>query len=253
MRLFFLVICFSVIVVSIPFIGSAQLNNPAKNQLNSNDQLNDQIQLYLNKSKKQNRIGWILLGGGFGTSVIGNSLTNYTGADGKRNNGGAVLTTIGGAAIIASIPVFLAASRNRNRARLASLKMEIDAAPTDSIRHIYIENAVNYNRKRSRGNLTAAVILTAAGATVFTTGLLFKSHRDAGGYWVDEVLGRPLLLGTGLTIGALSIPFYIKAAQYKKDMQFLITTSRVPSPEFSSSPIIGTGNKYLALGLKISF
>ena len=74
--------------------------------------------------REQKTLGWILLGGGIGTSLVGLSQLNFAGSrDGPVNNTpGAILFFTGLAATITSFPVFASAKRNRKRALSVCLK-----------------------------------------------------------------------------------------------------------------------------------
>ena len=92
---------------------------------------------YLKKGKHQKVAAWSLLGGGVVMGSIGSVIATKEVAkigvfpfpgmvepDEKKLNGGAVLIVIGGAAILSSIPLFIAASRNKTKAASVSFKME---------------------------------------------------------------------------------------------------------------------------------
>lgn len=73
---------------------------------------------YLEKAKRQKTAAWVCLGAGFGVSVIGLTQINVAGSDnGKVNNTpGTILLAAGVAAEIISIPLFVAASKNKKKA-----------------------------------------------------------------------------------------------------------------------------------------
>jgi hypothetical protein len=85
---------------------------------------------YLRKSNKQKTAGWILLGGGAGLAGIGIIVSATTalgdlieGDDGST--GGPILMFTGLVSMAGSIPLFLAAGKNRRKAMASiSLKME---------------------------------------------------------------------------------------------------------------------------------
>ena len=92
---------------------------------------------YLKKGKHQKVAAWSLLGGGVLMGSIGSVIATkevvkivifpFPGMvepDEKKLNGGAALIVIGGAAILSSIPLFIAASRNKTKAASLSLKNE---------------------------------------------------------------------------------------------------------------------------------
>jgi hypothetical protein len=92
---------------------------------------------YLQKSKKQKTAAWILLGGGTTAGTIGLFMVFKEAAkvttpavllpgqpkpDEAKANGGGILMIAGGAAIIGSIPLFTAASKNKKKAFAVSFK-----------------------------------------------------------------------------------------------------------------------------------
>lgn len=80
--------------------------------------------IYLTKSKHQKTAAWALLGGGVGLGLVGaivgiHGVVNLaTGQFDKVDNNigaGSILITTGGAAILGSIPLFIAAGKNKRR------------------------------------------------------------------------------------------------------------------------------------------
>lgn len=78
---------------------------------------------YLTKSKRQKTAAWLCLGAGTVSGIAGLASFNFAGSDdGNVNNTGAsVLFVTGVAAVITSIPLFKASSRNKKRAMSVSL------------------------------------------------------------------------------------------------------------------------------------
>lgn len=79
---------------------------------------------YLQKSKSQKTTAWILLGAGvvaIAAVAPGNSNFNTTGT----------VAVIGGASIISSIPLFIAAGRNKRKALQASAQLKFVKYQTD--------------------------------------------------------------------------------------------------------------------------
>ncbi len=85
---------------------------------------------YLQKSNKQRTAGWILLGGGAGLTGIGIIVTATTALGDliegdEGSSGGPILMFTGLASMVGSIPLFLAAGKNRRKAMASiSFKME---------------------------------------------------------------------------------------------------------------------------------
>ena len=91
---------------------------------------------YYKKSKKQKTAAWILLGSGT-TLLIGGMVVGLTeatgeiidavvtGEDQSSFSAGALLATVGAAAMVGSIPLFIASGKNRRKAAASvSFKME---------------------------------------------------------------------------------------------------------------------------------
>ena len=86
---------------------------------------------YLNKSKNQKKAAWILLGGGIALGLAGPILWSSTGIS---DSGADVLMISGAASIAGSIPLFIAAGRNKKKGMNASTYFEIrqNSVPTNT-------------------------------------------------------------------------------------------------------------------------
>ncbi len=76
---------------------------------------------YLQKSKKQKTVAWVLLGVGLVSTSLGSIQVN---PDYGSNDNQAAFLVVGLAAIGTSIPFFIAASKNKKKAASVSFKME---------------------------------------------------------------------------------------------------------------------------------
>ena len=91
---------------------------------------------YLKKSKKQNTAAWILLSGGFAFTSTGiivgiNGTTDeivgiFTGEKSNKLEIGAGFFFTGLAAMIGSIPLFIASTRNKRKANTVSASFKIE-------------------------------------------------------------------------------------------------------------------------------
>jgi len=83
---------------------------------------------YVQKSKNQKIAGWILFGGGMILTTVGGakvmSNTTFVGEPLYETNTGEVLMLVGSASMLASIPLFIACSRNRRKVISLSFKNE---------------------------------------------------------------------------------------------------------------------------------
>jgi len=92
---------------------------------------------YLQKSKKQKKIAWILLGSGAAlaitAAVIPSKLTDegVPGViwDDQYSNDWSLLILPGTVGMLSSIPFFIASSKNKKRARAASVFVNMEKAP----------------------------------------------------------------------------------------------------------------------------
>lgn len=83
---------------------------------------------YLQKSKKQKTAAWILLGGGV-VLAVGAPILAISSDWSKQGTGYDVAFYAGCASILGSIPLFIAAGRNKRKAMNASAYLEIRRNP----------------------------------------------------------------------------------------------------------------------------
>ncbi|MBK7560470.1 MAG: hypothetical protein IPI68_02885 [Chitinophagaceae bacterium] len=80
---------------------------------------------YQQKSKHQKTAAWILVSGGSLCAMLGTIQFNFAGSDGEVNNSNSTVFLVTGlAAIGASIPFFIASSKNKKKAADISFRME---------------------------------------------------------------------------------------------------------------------------------
>ena len=78
---------------------------------------------YLQKSKNQKTAAWFFMGGGIGLSILGFQADSRVEGN-KENSGRAVAIVTGLSAISVGTTLFIASTRNKNKAQLLSFKME---------------------------------------------------------------------------------------------------------------------------------
>lgn len=88
----------------------------------------------LEKSKRQKKTGFILLGAGAVSTVAGalifaNNFTLIGSEDDGAGAAGATLFVAGGLSMLSSIPVFIASSKNRERATEMSARIKLESLP----------------------------------------------------------------------------------------------------------------------------
>lgn len=101
---------------------------------------------YLQKSKKQKRIAWILLGSGASlvitSALIPSKLTDegVPGVfwDDKYSNDWGLLILPGTVAMLGSVPFFIASSKNKKKARTASVFINMERVPV--LQQVKIKN-----------------------------------------------------------------------------------------------------------------
>ena len=80
---------------------------------------------YLQKSKHQKTAAWILVSGGSLCAMLGTVQFNFAGSDGEVNNSNSIVFLVTGlVAMGASIPFFIASSKNKKKAADISFRME---------------------------------------------------------------------------------------------------------------------------------
>ena len=96
---------------------------------------------YLEKSKKQKTAGWILLGSGAALSISGliiiGSEASTLDLESDAIKAGEVMNYIGLAAMVGSIPLFIASGRNRRKAA-ASVAFKMERTTIVGVRDISI-------------------------------------------------------------------------------------------------------------------
>ncbi len=104
-------IIFLLIFSAITFSSFSQPGNPPT-ALTKQD--------FLQKSKKQKTTAWVLLGGGTIAWLAG--VSKYMNQNDNIDGGGEVAMTVGGIAVLSSIPFFVIASKNKKKAMSLSFK-----------------------------------------------------------------------------------------------------------------------------------
>lgn len=215
-----------------------------------NFNFDQKIQKFTIKSKQQKKTAWILLGGGLAVNTLGSVLLgNSTGSSGSA----ATLTEIGSLATIASIPFFFASSKNKNKAQLYYFAKNISLAPTDSIRHIYLEDAEEYFKSKAASNRITAIILSGGGAALLLAGVLYqpRDRGDVASQLFEDFAVQPLLIVSGISMGVMSIPFYVRAGKHSRTAKMILRTGRIPDPELGFAPTFHAGKHYVAVGFNV--
>lgn len=91
----------------------------------------ESYEIFIQKKRTNNTWGWVMLGAGSAMVLTGAMINLEDGIlddDATNNSKGLWLSYLGGATTLASIPLFIAAGKNRKRAELA-LKQNMVSAP----------------------------------------------------------------------------------------------------------------------------
>ncbi len=103
------------------------------------------------KSKKQKTVAWILLGGGVGIAAAGliiestgNPVNVWNNLD-KRANGLEIFLITGGAAVLGSIPFFIASGNNRRKANLMLINENVFFNPQLNIKEHIVALGIKIN------------------------------------------------------------------------------------------------------------
>lgn len=244
----FLLLIFIITITAESFAQIDILPHERFSQTNFDNQINH----YLKKSRNQKRLAWIFLGGGMAVNLVGSSLA-YS-SNSMDPSGYEVISGIGGLATYASIPLFFASSKNKNKAQLLYFQKSIAHASTDSIRRIYVEDAAEFFKGKARTNTTTAILLTAVGTAAIIGGAIAisKNNADDGlDEFVVDVYTGPLLVVTGIVVDLVSIPFYVRAARHRNIAKMIMRTGRIPNIGVGAvTPTINTG-RYVAVGVAI--
>ena len=95
---------------------------------------------YLQKSKKQKTAAFVLLGGGAALAVVGTAIGSNSWDDeiasivgeGENDNSymaGGIMMVTGLAAMVGSVPLFIASARNKKKAHAASASIKLETMP----------------------------------------------------------------------------------------------------------------------------
>lgn len=110
MKKILILICFSLLTIQ---LVKGQKNNTSMST--SPQALHD---MYMQKRKTNNTVGWIMLGSGIGMTTGGIAI-NLSGGIFNNNSKGLWLFYLGRATTLASIPFFISAGSNKRKAKLA--------------------------------------------------------------------------------------------------------------------------------------
>ena len=94
---------------------------------------------YMKKSRNQKSSAWLLLGGGTGLIIIGVAVNqpsysvdwnNILNSSSSPGGGGQIVIAIGAIAIAGSVPLFIAAERNKRKAMAPTASFKLENIPS---------------------------------------------------------------------------------------------------------------------------
>ena len=237
-------------IIAILFSTNVYAQDGNRNADNfSQEKFDNQIKHFLDKSKKQKKLAWILLGSGTALSIISSAIVddNYTG----YASGYQVVSSLGSLATLSSIPLFFSASNNKNKSQLVYYAKMISTASSDSLKKIYLEDASEYFASKARGNTTTGIILSAIGGVFIVSGLTYSSNNN--GFFFGDGFARVLLVLSGISFTGASIPFYLRGSNLKRTSNSILKSGRIPMAYYGSiTPMVSVG-KYVGLGVRVQF
>lgn len=236
----------SILVIIFSGNVSAQLTNESSVPF-SQKHFNEQMNRYFDKSKKQKKIAWILLGGGLVMSATSSALL---GKNSGNSSGYDLLSSLGGTVTAASIPLFFVASKNKDKGQLVYFESKVAMASSDSLKKIYLKDAAKYFSAKAKVNTTTAVILTSIGGAFVVAGIA-QAGSDNNSFLLSNELATVLLVAVGISFGVASIPFYTKGAYHKRTANAILRTERIPTPEFNAISSSSYSGRQIAFGLRI--
>ncbi|HRN73162.1 MAG TPA: hypothetical protein PLM81_08540 [Ginsengibacter sp.] len=216
--------------------------------------LEKQIDLHFTKGKKQKVAAWIMLGAGAAADIIGSSLNNNDNSTSSNSNAGATIAGLGALSMVGSIPVFFSASKNSMKSRLAQFEKSIETAANENDRKEIVNDVVSHLQGRATANRIPAIVLSAGGGVLAVVGIIVSGNRDRDNYegWFTGNVWGPVLIVSGISYAAISIPFYVRAGQYKRSASRVLESGKVPDALFTISPAIHAGPNYAGIGMNIS-
>ncbi|MCW5914584.1 MAG: hypothetical protein KIT66_08245 [Chitinophagaceae bacterium] len=216
--------------------------------------LEKQIDLHFTKGKRQKTAAWIMLGAGALADVVGSSLNNNDNSTTGNSSGGSIIAGLGGLSIIGSIPVFFGSSKNMMKSRLAQFEKSIETAANENDRREIVNDVVSHLKGRATANKIPAIVMSVGGGVLAVSGIIVSGNRDRDNFegWFTGNIWGPLLIFSGISTAAVSIPFYVRAGQYKRAASRVLESGKVPDALFTISPAIHAGPNYAGIGMNIS-
>ena len=207
-----------------------------------------QINHFEIKSKNQKKLAWILLGGGFLLNAASSALVsdNYSGT----TSGYETVSAISSIATIVSIPLFFSASGNKNKSQLIRFERDVAMASSDSMKRIYLEDAAEYFSDKARSNKTTAIILSAVGGAFIVAGITHSGRNNYNDDIIDNLVGL-LYTTLGVTIGGLSIPFYVRGGHLNRTARTILRTGRIPKSDLGYITPYVSGGQYVSAGIRV--
>lgn len=227
------------------FCANISAQNLNRDSIETSQYLDKKFKVFLQKSKEQKKLAWILLGSGISLNLL-NTMVNGS----SDNTGADFILEAGALATSASIPLFFSASNNMNKARLVYFEKKLTMASSDSLRKIYLKEAANYFSDKAKANFITAVILSAAGGVFIVAAANTNSSDNSGNFLF--VNWAPLFYAVaGIAVVIASVPFYIRGANLQKTAKVILRTERIPTAGLMYSSYKRNRPQIVAVGIRI--
>jgi hypothetical protein len=122
--------------------GSLQAQKPTETSRGLSDR--DLGLYYLKQNRSQKTLGWILLGGGLLVEILGSA--QYSNDVFSENSSGEALMVIGSLCTIASVPLFIAAAKNKGRAEILLRNQNIPISRSSGTKVLSVGLAIPLGR-----------------------------------------------------------------------------------------------------------
>jgi hypothetical protein len=210
----------------------AQVNGSAATDIKNNTH-----DYYYLKHKKQQKIGWILLGAGLAATVTGGILSMSGGfSSGPTSQGqtGTVILGIGLTSSLVSIPFLISSGSNKRKARKFT---DLDVLNPEKVSSDYFN--LRYKKQKKVG-----WILLGSGVALALTGIIINANPNE--YYDDytgTVMETPspwgeIFLVTGALTSLVSVPFLISSGSNKKKANAFVGSENIgfnQLPNFKST------------------
>lgn len=203
------------------------------------DELDLAIQKLTKKSRRSKTAGSIALGGGMAISMTAINLARTA-----RTQDYIMVGSLGVISATSGI-LFLDASAKKHSALLLELERDLARTDSETEQQILFQKTAAYFKDRAVANRIPAITISGFG------GLAILSVLTSSAGTQDPF--PSVFIPVGLTLGAASIPFYIRTARHEKTKKSL-QDGRLPARRFADvSPTVYTDGTVATIGFRLIF